>query len=408
MKIGIAPFSVSFIEFFINLSKYLEKQGHEVIFINPDFYEISVLLKNCCKVDRYPVTKEFRIQYNEFSDLIKYLGRLYQVSNINKLIEHKNRSYSKAYEYFNKNYFDIVLFWNGSGNVEKDVCKNLEIRCWHFENGYFPNTLQLNKSGVNCDSEFANLNLTDFKAFNYQKGLLPHKDFSPVSIKTDFIKRILYRLFDNQFNYLFIESIRYNRSLNQAKKRFEKLDSETLNQELLHPYIFFPLQVNSDTQIILNSKYNSMYHVLETVLPILKKTGLKILLKEHPFEVEKVDYSKFVDNKTVFLLKKVDINNAISMSEFVVCVNSSVGLQALELKKPVLLLGKSMYQSCPGAIEFDKDMNIPSEMQKKASEVVESEVFINHIKNEIFIKGIWRNPSTPLLHDISDRILYGN
>jgi len=407
MRIGIAPIAAVFVEFFINLSKYLESQGHEVYFLNPDYYEINELVKHNCKIERYPTTTKFITNYNEFSDLIIYLGRLHQIKNIQKLIEHKNRAYSKAFNFFKDNTdYNLILFWNGSGTVEKEICESLYIKSYYFENGYFPQTLQVNQNGVNCDTEFANLSFNEFLRFSFPiKKLSPSFNFQTVSFNQDPIKRFMYRLFDSDFNYMLYEVILHNYRLKAAKSRFTKLKNDIFDLKSIGKYIFFPLQVNSDTQIVLNSKFSSMYEVLDFILPQLKKIGYKIILKEHPFEVEKVDYLRFIDNKNVFLLTKSNIEDLIDNSEFVVCVNSSVGLQAMSRKKPCLILGHSMYDSCPISISYINNLVIKKEIENLKIRENEIESYIHHFKNNIFINGDWKNPTIELLHSIAERIL---
>ena len=50
-----------------------------------------------------------------------------------------------------------------------------------------------------------------------------------------------------------------------------------------------------------------MYEAIEKVLPILKSTGYKIIIKEHPLEVEPVDYSSFIDGEQVLLTRKANL-----------------------------------------------------------------------------------------------------
>ncbi|MBK8805467.1 MAG: hypothetical protein IPO21_01975 [Bacteroidales bacterium] len=305
----------------------------------------------------------------------------------------------------NLNTIDKIVFWNGSGAVEKDICEELGIKACFIENGYFPNTLQVNSNGVNCDVEFAQLSLIDFLQFTFKETQHKQKsDFVIQDVPLHTVKRFLYRLFDDQYNFLTIESLMHNIRMGKAKKRFASLPVDELDIDSLKKYIFFPLQVNSDTQIVLNSRYTSMYDVLEIILPKLLETGYNIILKEHPAEMEKVDYSSFVDNKRVFLTKKFDIDALIKHAEFVVCVNSSVGLQALAAARKTLILGKSMYDSCPGAIVYDEVKSVLEQIDAVSIDEVSLEKYISHFKEKIFIKGNWRQPTIEFLHGISCRI----
>lgn len=407
MKIGIASFASAFLEFHLNIAKRLETLGHQVYFLNPDKFIEKQLRKYGLNVESFPATQNRVSFYTEDSDLIKYYTRLYQLKNSAPLIKNRDIEYSKCLKYFEQNPdFDMILFWNGAGNVENDACQKLNIKTFHFENGYFPNTFQMNRRGVNCNAEYANLQLDDFLNFKYPSiNYSPDKIHSPIILSTRLFERYFYRLFDSKFNIIIKEAFLYNKRLKKAKQRFIQLPVDELELSQMGKYIFFPLQVNSDTQIILNSPYSSMYDALKQILPKLKETGYKILLKEHPFEVETVNYSPFIDNENVFLIKKYDINELIEKSEFVVNINSSVGLQSIENYKKVLLLGESLYDHAPSSVRYDENESILKTLEIVEADKKLTDCYINHFKKEIFIEGDWKKLTPEFLNKVIDRII---
>jgi capsular polysaccharide export protein len=404
MKIGIAPFAANFLEFFVNLAAYLEKQGDDIIFINPDKYLRKKLLDYGFDVAFYDRVKIQENYFDADSALVKYQTRLYRIKDTQGFIKKKNTEYSKSKQFLLANTFDSVLFWNGKGNVESYVCKEIGQKCFFFENGYFPDTLQMNRAGVNCEAEFAQLNEDDFLKFVFQhRDICPRTDFNIISVKQKFISRIFYRFLDASYRSYFLEYLKHTFQLSKAKKRFKKQLPDNLSELPRAGYIFFPLQVNSDTQIILNSPYKSMYETLSLVLPELLKTGSKIIIKEHPYEVEPVCYKEFVDRKDVFLCSKTDIDNLIKESVYVVCVNSSVGLQALAQNKPVLILGESIYDFCPGAVKYNGEQSI-THIEKVSKTGIDNSKSLKHFSEKIFIDGNWNSISLTMLHSIAQRI----
>ncbi|MFV0505855.1 MAG: hypothetical protein ACK5L5_03965 [Bacteroidales bacterium] len=403
MNIVISPFSSPFFNFFLNLTKYLEALNHQVVFLNPDPYLSSMLRAEGMKVEKYPKTKGCESFYQKSSPLVQQFCRLYQLKDADQVIQQKNKAFTQAKAYLQGKRPERVIIWNGEMNVETDACKELGVETFFCENGYFPNTFQANRRGVNAKSEYARLSQCDFMQFHFPQTNIPLVSLSILEVKQSLFKRYIYRFFSAEYRHIMWQALRNNRAKKIAKKSFENTAADTLDLESLTNWVFFPLQVNSDTQIVLNSPYRSMYEVLDCTLPKLLKAGYQVVLKEHPEEVEPVDYGKFVDNKQVFLLKKYDIVQLIAKSNFTITVNSSVGLQAVEASRPVVVLGESFYMSAPNVDGLDKE----SELITLVEHINPSEVqdYIHHFKNNIFIAGSWRNPTNEFLQKLCSRIL---
>lgn len=408
MKIAILNNAANYLDFNINLAKYLELFNNHVVFLNTDKFIKRQLVKNNLRVENYPKIDSFETYYNKDFDIIQYYKRIYNINNTEKLIIHKNKEYSICKNYFQQHNFDYVLILNGSFNVETDVCRDFGIKCFFFEHGYFPNTIQMDRKGVNCNAEFAKLNLKNFLSFEYKSNKYEvKKEFNLKKVKYNIWERYFLRILDTQYNTFLSKFIKRKHNISVATKRFKNYNIDNLDPEILNKFVFFPLQVNTDTQIILNSPFSSMYDAIETILPELKKTGLKIIIKEHPMEVEPVDYSRFIDNKQVFLVKKVDLDKFIKLSEFVVNINSSVGLQSIAKYKKVLTLGEAFYNNSPSTIVFKniKGQNLLQVMDAKDINKHQIDKYINHFVENIFIKGHFYNPSVEFLEKIRNRLI---
>lgn len=406
MKIAIINKQASFLEFFINLAKYLEKKGHETVFLSPDNFIKRIIVKHGLKYENYDELTTLYNFYNVDSEFVKYYKRLFGIKNTQRLVNEKNTEYSLSRKYLESNDFDYVLIFNGALNVETDVCKQLNIKTYFFEQGYFPGTIQMDRAGVNCNTEFARLSLDDFMTFEYKESdFFPSEDFKLIKIAPNIFERYFFRFFDKGFFNFMFSYLNRKRKLAKAKSRFEKLPTEDIDFNNFGKFIFFPLQVNSDTQIILNSKYNSMYEAIEDVLPHLIETGFKVILKEHPFEVEPVDYSAFVDNKNIFLVKKTDINKLIENSEFVVNINSSVGFQALGKYKKVLITGNSFYDNSPLSIKFNKNTNLHEQLNNVIIDKLLIDSYLQKFKDNIFIPGHFYSLTVEMLERIRNRLV---
>ena len=314
--IVVSKIASEFLEFFINLALYLKAHKFDVVFKSQDKYNESIIKKYGFKIVRR----------------------------------------------FEKG--DTVLFWNE--NKQSEVCKILNLKMWFFENGLFDNTLQCDSKGVNYNISFSNLSYRDFLKYRYKETLLPEIEFKPIKIKHSLIKRLFLRI--NNKDYGFLYSIKYNFA---RKKRLKK------GGALPENYVFWPLQVSSDTQIQVHSDFDSMYQALEYILTKVW-TASNIVLKEHPAERENIDYSVFENNRIKII--NSDLSDLIDKSQYVITINSSVGLQALEHGKKVVVLGSAMYRNIP---------------QKE---------YTDHFR-ELFISGNWRQPTSVFLRKIAERIV---
>lgn len=410
MRIGIINNAANYLYFNVNLARYLKMWRHDVVFLNTDRFIRKYLLQSGLNAPKYPkIKKQERINYyGENSELIRYYARLYKTRNIISLIQEKNKEYNSAYQYLRQESFDYILILNGAFSVETDICKQLGIRCFFFEHGYFPKTIQMNRQGVNSRAEYADLPLDEIMEFSYvQNTFDPVEGFEFINIRYPKITRYYYRMTDSGYMSFMHKYLQRKIRQQRAKRRFERLEDTVPGISLKDTYVFWPLQVNSDTQIVLNSPYNSMYEALEKVLPELVKAGYKVILKEHPLEVEPVIYTEFADNENVFLLAKYDINTLTDNAAFVVNINSSVGMQAIARHAKVLLLGDAFYWSAPNCVQAQL-RDIPAAVKKlrdmKLSEP-DIDEYIRNFKENIFIPGHFYTPDTALLERIRNRLI---
>ena len=112
---------------------------------------------------------------------------------------------------------------------------------------------------------------------------------------------------------------------------------------------FFPLQTHTDSNISVNStlfpfeKYVNI--VQNSFLKVQRDLKCKLIIKEHPFDVLRKKYFK-VDSENIYWL-----NPAASITDVLkndlclgtIVVNSTAGLESLIYQKPVLTLGKAVY-----------------------------------------------------------------
>ncbi len=308
---------------------------------------------------------------------------------------------------------DIVVTWNGLTFQRKllDIFEANSVDVWYMENGYFSNSLQCNKKGVNAKADFASLSWREQIKFEYPESVnLPKCDIKIIkSSLYDLSIYVLLKLID-QPSFLFYKAFaNIKKYLNKFKSLYYKL---RFNDGKLHNYILVILQVNNDTQILKNSHFKDMYHFLDTVLPLLESCNLPIVLKEHPSEQSWVNYSKYKKGTSqIEIILETNLKRLIERSAVVVTVNSSVGMQAISHGKKVCVFGDAFYANFPNVLNCASDNidlsceNIQKFIQGNFVNKEDIERYTLHFVEKIFIKGDWRKPDKHLIKNLAKRIL---
>jgi capsular polysaccharide export protein len=129
---------------------------------------------------------------------------------------------------------------------------------------------------------------------------------------------------------------------------------ETLAEVANRHYYLFPLQLNGDYQIRAHSPFGSMLVALEYVLVSFARFAPKealLLVKEHPLDSGYRNWRRTVRLMAQRLgvadrVHHVDgplLDELVSRTHGMVCVNSTSGTLALEAGLPVVVLGDAVY-----------------------------------------------------------------
>ncbi|WP_423391621.1 capsule biosynthesis protein [Burkholderia sp. LMG 21824] len=141
------------------------------------------------------------------------------------------------------------------------------------------------------------------------------------------------------------------------KSRWQHRHADEVTRELLEsrlPYYLFPLQLNSDTQIVVHSEFDGVRHAIEQVMRSFAShapIGSCLVIKNHPLDTGLIDYRRYAQS----LARELDIGNRLRFIDAghlptlldhalgVVLVNSTVGLSALHHRRPLIALGDAIY-----------------------------------------------------------------
>jgi capsular polysaccharide export protein len=117
--------------------------------------------------------------------------------------------------------------------------------------------------------------------------------------------------------------------------------------------ILCPLQVETDTQIVLHSpQIRTMQELVDAVtagVAEFNRTAPRkacVLFKIHPMEARQPR----IDGDAAFLINESNVPEILARRcDLVVTINSTAGIEAIEHNKPVITLGNAFY-SFPGVV----------------------------------------------------------
>lgn len=289
------------------------------IFCNPDIY--SILVKSGIKAETLACL--IKPHYNEWQDTLKYFGdwNAKDIERWKKLIKgvgHITRYYEKILRNLVRQHdFHQIVTWGHNGAV-KNICMELNLKHTVMELGPFrepiSNSIQVEILNVNGDY------------VSYNPRNLP----SGLSSSNYLIER--YKSFRKPFS---LNIKWFEHKIRSSKKRT----------------VLIPLQLMDDANIVINSKYKSMEHFLNDVLPYLNK--YRVFVKPHPyFKRRQINLNDH--NHCKKLVKK--FNNVLWLGQFkssrynpsliglfdkIIGINSSLLFEGVVLDKKVYYLGDS-------------------------------------------------------------------
>lgn len=110
------------------------------------------------------------------------------------------------------------------------------------------------------------------------------------------------------------------------------------------PYVFLPLQVSTDSNLLVFSKFGNMT-AIEQAVERARARGARLVVKPHPAERNDAELSRIADvcREHGYLITSHNTTALVQGAEEVVTINSTVGLEAMIFGIPVTILGKSIY-----------------------------------------------------------------
>lgn len=362
------------------------------IYYNNLFKKYNINFKNII-YNKY-TDDELNIVYNKVEELYKTsidYQRLDDKENIKNIVLRYCNLYLNFDNFFKTTTIDVTVTWNGyfaPDIIVNYLAKKYNIKTIYYEMGLFrPNTMTIDNKAVN----FGNSVPQDINYFKENRFSDKNYKISTKSNIDSSSKNIykLYKVFDHLLYHLNIYTYkRFDNNIKKLNIKKQKELSKTYQlSDIDNQYIniFVPLQVSTDTQILLNSpeikSMDRFIEILNNKIITLNKKDIKykIYIKKHPKDLKDINI-KFEDN--IYLLdESIKSKDIIKKTNLTLTINSTVGLEAIELHKSCVVLGNAFYSIEPIAFKANIDnliFKIEESLQKTDTNLQTN--FINYLK----------------------------
>jgi capsular polysaccharide export protein len=271
------------------------------------------------------------------------------------------------------NFTDVIMFGD-CREIHRHmhpVSQSNGLRVHVFEEGYVrPHWITLEEYGVNGRSQLPR----DPAWYLAQRHLTPA---SPAAHPTGYNlrERAFHDLRYRTANTLYAKNFPHYRShrprsgffeysglaARALRQRQHGRNADQVTRELLdggHAYYIFPLQLNSDAQIVVHSPFDGIRDTIKKVLHSFAfhaPAHTRLVIKNHPLDTGLIDYRRYAEQLAreldvaarVHFIDAGHLPTLLDNAHGVVVVNSTVGLSALHHSRPLIALGTAIY-SMPG------------------------------------------------------------
>ncbi|WP_438335321.1 capsular polysaccharide export protein, LipB/KpsS family [Edwardsiella tarda] len=255
-----------------------------------------------------------------------------------------------------ENYFHDVAFfiiWNGettSGKTVAKFCDLYKVKKVFVEISNLPNSIFVDSMGVNAKSSLffdASIldNMIDPRGFDINEWLLLYEEYKR--------KPLPQSLNIRRYNFYYIIDFFWGASFGVVEfslfSKFRNVFSLSKRQkiplidaDLSCDYIFLPLQVSTDSQLVVNSDYTNL-DMIDIAIKHARENNIKLYVKPHPAEKD-CSYLRHFMNFGDVLFVSNNTNELIKNCSALVVNNSTVGLEGMIYNKKVHIYGRCFYK----------------------------------------------------------------
>lgn len=342
--------------FFQRVGNAIEALGHEVRYLTPRLSVYGLLLAKRKNVHclKYILDTE-DIPVANVLESIHVLANYHSIDKARKIYSSVLQNITKI---FHKYPVDLIFIWNGSSTISmalKSYADKKQIGYRFFEISNLGAKIFVDTEGVNAQSYLYKHpevlerygEVSDDEWIVWKNEYENNKDIPRQAILKN---KISLMLSVDIFGFL-LGCIRedYRNPFmviwNKLMTKQNKCLGETIDVEQMR-FCLLPLQVSNDTQLLINSDYSNE-DLIKEADKFCIDNGYKLIVKIHPAEQNKDFISNIFSMQKVhnFIVSCNDTKELIQRSELLFVNNSTVGLEAMILGKPVKIYGRAVYSS---------------------------------------------------------------
>lgn len=313
--------------------KYIENHQFIVKKCNKFSFVFNLIFKSFQWLDRVKST----IDYHKYGIIRSIVSYTY--------------GYTLCKQISNTNNIHKCFIWNGAqafSSGVSDAINDAKIEKTFLELANVPGKIFSNHMGVNKQSSLFHdikpvekLNLDEEQVNKWLTGYLNNLKSQSVPQQYDLVvndsnnHRGINKIFAAVKKHLFGNDGQF--------KMVSDIDWYGLHDS---SYVFVPLQVSTDTQLILNSKINNE-DLVNILLKEKKYRQKKFILKFHPCDSQTsvTKILKLIAGDSRFKINQGSTYTLINNSSEVLTINSTVGMEAKLLNKNVTFFGDSFFEN---------------------------------------------------------------
>jgi len=250
---------------------------------------------------------------------------------------------------------DLAIVWNGSRIAERALSESAVrkgVKRLFLEIGNFPGKLFADAEGVNAQSSLARspeildrlpTPSEDYYAWK-RKFFNKRRSGANRVPQRATIKRLNSARLVDELGWWVLPSDGLEAPAKRLKRALLSVGRHAGESLPAEPFVFFPLQVSLDSQVLVNYG-RSVYDGVCEGLALGREWGLPIVVKPHPSEPN-IDprLLSLVRSESALSICHGNTTELVEKAERVVTINSTVGLEALLLGKSPTILGKAFYK----------------------------------------------------------------
>lgn len=243
------------------------------------------------------------------------------------------------------------------------------------------------------------------------------KFFKEIKRQISFFKLDLQFPQINFERYYFVDRIKYHYRYYKHSKYINKL-TKNLQLDNRFDYIYFPLHLEPEsTTMIQSPEFANQRHLIHWISRVIP-ANLKLIVKEHKIAIgkrEKNFYKEILDYPNVILVNPNESSlDLINISEIIITISGTIGLEASSIGKPVISFGKHNLYNVLESIIYVSDhtklkdsiLNLIDKYKSNKLEIINDSFMLYNaiIENSFRFQGPYKNNF--LLEDIDKKSLY--